>query len=232
MRYLLLFFIVAPPLPSTMGWTFAVTTAGASTVLLLEPGQGAAAVMPILVLQLFAAASGFSGSARRGYYDLLFTSGESRIRVAVAHWFMSINLGVAAWLTLGLVELAVMSSPAPAILSTGTAAAMLVLSTLPWALAVAQPRFAASISWLLLLTMGAVVVPGGDTEGWLQSLPAGVRDFATAAVFLVYPPAMVGRALAGTDLPFVLPGIGVSLSALAGAWGWIGHADVPLEASQ
>jgi hypothetical protein len=232
MPYLLRFFLVTPPLPSMMGWTFAVTAAVASVVLVLEPAQGAAAIMPVLVLQLFAAASGFSGSARRGYYDLLLTSGESRVGVAIAHWLMSINYGALAWMVLGGVELALTRGARSAILSTGTAAALLVLSTLPWALAVAQPRFGPSIGWLLLAATGAVMLPGGSLEQWLRSRSDGMQPVASAAAFLVYPPLVVGRPLSWADVPMVLPGIAVSLTTLVAACWWIARADYPLEASQ
>ena len=232
MRYLLRFFLVTPPLPSMMLWTFLVIVLAASVVLMLDSAQAAVVVMPVLVLQLFAAASGFSGSARRGYYDLLLTSGESRVRVAVAHWFMSIHQGIAAWLVLGSVELGATRGASSVILSTGTAAAMLVLSTLPWALAVAQPRFGPSIAWLLLTTTGAMIVPGGDVETWLRSLPDGLRPLVSAATFLVFPPVVLGRPLASADVAMVMPGISVSLTAVAGACWWIARTDYPLEASQ
>src|SRR5262245_49661807 len=71
--YLLRFFRVAPPLPGLVVWTFGAVVAGACALVLIAPGRTAGALAPLLVLQMFAASSGFAVPARRGHYDLLLT---------------------------------------------------------------------------------------------------------------------------------------------------------------
>ena len=71
---------------------------------MINVDQGVKTVAPVLLLQLFAAASGFMVPARRGHYDLLLTRGDSRLAIAVVHWAMSILPGVLSWFVLAAIE--------------------------------------------------------------------------------------------------------------------------------
>jgi len=213
-RSIVSFFLVVPPVPSLLPWTFAAATL--SGVVLLAGNHGIADVMPpILLLQLFSASSGFSVSSRRGYYDVLLTRGESRLTVAGVHWASSIAPGVAAWLVLELSMLALRPDH-PDSFATGTILALGIVSTMPWALTVGRPRFSAAIGWIVLLACIAPIEHSGAPE---------------PVAALVYPPALLGVDLA------TRPGIGaapmaVVAIAMAAAGRWIHVADIPLEASQ
>jgi hypothetical protein len=212
---LLHFFRVMPPLPPLLAGCFACvaivfTTAGLAGV--AAPG---AATVPVLFVQLFAAASGFATPARRGHFDLLLTRGDPRVLIAAVHWCASVAPGLAAWLVIAFVELAMRTRPVAA--TTGTAAAMLLVSTLPWAITVPLPRFSGAIGWLLTLVIAAAVPASAAAPGWLR--------------FLVYPPDAVGADVLAAPLR-VLPALAVAAAATVAALLWIQRMDVPLEAAQ
>ena len=74
------------PSPRSIVWTFVVIVAVGVTGYRARPSRSAGAMVPVLLLQLFAASSGFEVPARRGHYDLLLTSGHHRIWMALVHW--------------------------------------------------------------------------------------------------------------------------------------------------
>jgi hypothetical protein len=230
--YLVRFFRVVPPTPPLMGVTFVVTTSVAVAVVIAHPDRARQALMPLLLLQLFACSSGFMIPARRGHYDLVLTSGESRLWIAAVHWMMSALPGVAGWLLVSLVEGVVTSGPPTSTLASGSVLAWAVVSTLPWALTVTLPRFAGAIGWMLVLTVTASLAPhavAGDLFG------AGGRAsswFEGALVILLYPPVTVGERLAGSQGWLAAPALLVAATAMIYAFGWIEHDDIPLEAGQ
>ena len=93
-----------PTQPALIVWTFLVVVAIGGIAIARVPSRSADLMRPVLLLQLFAASSGFEVPARRGHYDLLLTSGHRRIWVALVHWAISIAPGVLAWLLLALVD--------------------------------------------------------------------------------------------------------------------------------
>ena len=214
-----------------VGATFVIVVLTATVVLVVDARRGTAVVTPILVLQLFAAASGFGGAARRGYFDLLFTSGHSRAGIAMAHWLGSIAPGVVSWLAVAVIEQLTSAGARHSVLATGTCAAMLVVSTLPWALCVNLPRFAASVGWILVGVSLASLTPQGLT-GWMPMERLAEGSVPAAAAFVLYPFILAGRQIGGPDLTTVLPAIAVAVTSMVLACWWIGHADYPLEASQ
>jgi hypothetical protein len=230
--YLLRFFLVALPMPMLMVGTFAAMATVGALVLLVDAGHGTAAVTPVLVLQLFAASSGFAIPARRGHYDLLLTRGEGRLRVAFAHWVSSAAPGVVGWFVVGLIELAASGGTRSVVFSAGTCAALALLSTLPWALSIRLPRFAPSIAWLLVLVIAATSAPTGVAESWLRDAGTAGATSAAAAVFLLYPLSVVGRDLGPSPWLIVAPALIVAACAMLASCRWIAHADFPLEAAQ
>jgi len=226
--YLLRFFRVASPLPGLVVWTFGAIVAGASAVVLIAPGRTAGALAPVLVLQMFAASSGFAVPARRGHYDLLLTRTGGRISIALAHWASSIAPGVASWLIVSSVE-ALVTGSASIAMASGTCAAVIVVSTMPWAATIALPRFSGGIGWLLTLTVVAMTLsPGGDVS--LRTMDAD--GFAAAAAFLVYPIAVVGRRLSSRELMIVSPVLMLAALSMLAACQWVCRATFPLEAAQ
>jgi hypothetical protein len=230
--YLARFFVVVPPMPLLMLATFAVITAVAITVILLDPSRAAGALTPILLLQLFACASGFEVPARRGHFDLLLTHGVPRRLIIVGHWCASAMPGVVAWLLTAAVAEGRGLVGNASLFGIGTSCAVLFVSTIPWATTARLPRFSGAIGWLLILAMISFLMPplrGLDLERTGQSWQAWLT---TAGAVLVFPPALVGQSLGGRDALMVLPGAMLSTITMVAAIWSIGRRDIPLEAAQ
>lgn len=192
--------------------------AGAAGVALTIDRSNAAALAPLFLLQALATSSGFTGAARRGHYDLLFTTGHSRIGIGVAHWAMSALPGAVVWLMVAALELALKRGFPDVSLAVGTIAVMALVSTLPWAMTVPLPRLTGGISWILLIVIASPMMPGAGQ--------------VSAVTVLVRPWILAGRHLAGSEIVPVALAVAVALSAMAAALVWIAHADVPLETAQ
>ena len=231
--YLVRFFLVVPPMPLLMIGALLVATGVSGAVIVVEPSRASGALTPILLLQLFACSSGFDVPARRGHYDLLLTHGEARRRVIVAHWAASALPGVLCWLLLAILGYTTNSGDSrTALFNRGTLAAIILVSTIPWATTSRLPRFSGAIGWLLVVALLSLAAPrmlaidlSASFEGrneWLQ---------ATWAV-LVYPPLLVGQSLGGRETLVVLPGLLFALAGLLVAIWSINRRDIPLEAAQ
>jgi hypothetical protein len=230
--YLVRFFHVVAPVPSMMKATFAVLTAASAIAIVTDAGAATGALVPVLLLQAFAAASGFTLPARRGHYDLLFTRGNSRTSIALVHWASSIATGVASWLVLAALELVVTAGSHATLLASGSCAAMIVVSTLPWATGVALPRFSGGIGWLLLAVTLATTFSSPVFGEWVAT-STRIEDLAWPAwSFFVYPVAAVGQSLVRAQLMAVVPAVAVAVCAMVIACRWIVRRDVPLEAAQ
>ena len=120
LRYLIRFFHVVPPVPSMMTGTFAVLTLAAAIAIVGDSHAAAGALVPVLLLQVFAASSGFTLPARRGHYDLLFTRANGRTSIALMHWASSIGTGIASWLVLAMLEFIVSAGTSGLDISLGT----------------------------------------------------------------------------------------------------------------
>jgi hypothetical protein len=231
--YTFTFFRVVPPVPPLMVATFAVLTTLGAVSLAVNPGSGAGAIAPVLVLQVFAAATGFAMPARRGHYDLLLTSGDGRLRIAVAHFLASAAPGLASWLALGGIELLVSRGSASAVLSSGTCASMFMTSAVPWALSIALPRFSAAVGWLLVvLASSPLMAPDRTAEAWRALPPPEASGLTGAVVFLIYPLRTAGYDLGPREWLTILPALTIALGLLAAACWWVVRADFPLEAAQ
>jgi hypothetical protein len=224
------FFRVVSTQPTLIVWTFVVVVIVGAIAIVRDPLRSAGAMAPVLLLQLFAASSGFEVPARRGHYDLLLTSGHHRVWMAVVHWVTSSAPGVIAWLTLAAVELAASSRSSRTLLASGTVAAMGLVSTLPWAITVRLPRFSGGIGWLLALVISTSVLSPGNVPG---GQPGAAGDVIWAAWgFLVYPVVFVGRELGVDEALIAAPALIVSVASMAAACRWVSRASVPLEAAQ
>jgi len=186
------FFRVVSTQPTLIVWTFVVVVVVGAIAIVRDPSRSEGAMVPVLLLQLFAVSSGFEVPARRGYYDLLLTSGHHRVWMAMVHWVTSSAPGVIAWLMLAAVEVAATSRSGTTLLASGTFAAMGLVSTLPWAITVRLPRFSGGIGWLLALVISTSVLSSGNLPGGQPGDSAD--DWIWAAWgFLVYPVVFVGR---------------------------------------
>jgi hypothetical protein len=151
--YALRYFRVVSVVPGVFLAAFVMAIASAAATLTTEPSAAVEALTPVLLLQMFAAASGFQVPARRGHYDLLLTSGTSRWQIAAAHCAISIAPGIAAWLCVGILELAASHGTRLVFAARGTCAAFLLVSVVAWAVATPFARGTAAIGWLLLVTV-------------------------------------------------------------------------------
>ena len=195
--YAVRFFRVVPPVARLMVLSFGLSYGPGRCGACVGSRPRRARCDSHVVLQVFAVSAGFAVSARRGYYDLLLTSGTGRVRTALVHWVMSMAPGVVSWVALGLFEAAV-SGNRHGIMASGTAAAMFVVSTVPWAITVALPRFAGAIGWMLLCVMAVTLTPIGDQGGaaWRASLED--QSWTAAAAFLLFPIRLVGEDVLNT----------------------------------
>lgn len=226
--YLLRFFHVVSPLHGLVVLTFGLLVVGASAVVIVVPDRTAGALVPLLVLQMFAASSGFVVPARRGHYDLLLTGSGDRVWIALAHWVTSISAGVASWLIVAAVEV-LRNGHASITLASGTCAAVALVSTIPWAVTIALPRFSGGIGWLLVLTIVSLTF-SVDTLRW--DAGDGGRAMTAAWAFLIYPVGGVGKRLSPQEVLVVTPALVVAGASMAAACVWVRRAAFPLEAAQ
>ena len=178
--FLVRFFRVVSPVPPLLSGTFMVLTIASGAVIWSEVHRAPRTVIPVLLLQCFAASSGFSLPARRGHYDLLLTRGSRRWLIALVHWVTSAAPGLASWMVLAAMEVLASGGQVRALLASGTLAAVFVVSTLPWACTVALPRFAGGIGWLLVIVTWATTV-AGDTRGEWSVSSSRIDELARAA---------------------------------------------------
>lgn len=230
--YMFRFFAVVPPMPFLMIGTLGVVTAVLMATVAFDPSRAPQVLTPILLLQLFACSSGFDVPARRGHYDLLLTHAGSRRLVLFGHWAASACPGVICWVALAATCLVAVGRDAGGLFTTGSMAAVCLVSTIPWAATLRLPRFSGAIGWLLIVAVLSLVEPEAfsvvaepstaDWKSWLQ----------TAWTVLVYPPVLVGRSLHGAEALAAVPALLVAVGAVAiGLWSaqW---RDIPLEAAQ
>jgi hypothetical protein len=230
--YLVRFFHIVPPVPSMMTGTFAILTLASGIAIVTNAGAATGALVPVLLLQAFAASSGFTLPARRGHYDLLLTRGNSRTSIALVHWASSIATGLGSWLVLAILELVVSAGTRTTLVASGSCAAVFLVSTLPWATSVALPRFSGGIGWLLLATTLTTTFSSPVLGDW-DATSTRIEDLAWPAwSFFVYPVAAVGHRLTRAQLMAALPALTLAVCAMLVACRWIAGRDVPLEASQ
>jgi hypothetical protein len=215
LRYLARYFRVVSPVPALMTGSLVVATLAGLVVIAAGAERDGAVAIPLIVLQAFSASTGFSGPARRGHFDLLLARGEPRVRIALLQWLTAIVPGLAGWLVLALATTVTHWRSANPLVVSGTLVAMLMVSTIPWAVTVALPRFSGAIGWLLLISMGAM----GGAE-W----PAAVRA-------VIFPVALAGQPL-GHRPEVLAPAVLLSVVSVATALLWVHRADIPLEAAQ
>ena len=230
--YIFQFFAVVPPMPLLMIGAFGVVTAVLMVMVAFDPSRAPQALTPILLLQLFACSSGFDVPARRGHYDLLLTHAGNRRLVLLGHWAASACPGVICWLALAAICLVMVGRNAGGLLTTGSMAAVCLVSTIPWAVTLRLPRFSGAIGWLLVVAVLSLVAPEAFSAGAEPSSADWKSWLETAWAMFVYPPLLVGRSLQGGEALAALFGQIVAMAALTiGLWSaqW---RDIPLEAAQ
>ena len=190
---------------------------------------GATVLTPLLVLQIFAASSGFGLAMRRGHYDLVLSRGIGVAGLMTAHWLASIAPGLGAWLAVAVARAAASRRPRPRASTSGSVLAFLLASSLPWALTTPLPRFAAAIGWLVLLVTSLAMVPSGQLQPARRAArPASERARRAGGGGLPDGPA---RRSTRSQLPAgtVSPGLACAIASMLGALAWHRRAEVPLE---
>src|SRR5213593_1351064 len=194
----------------------------------LDHAGGTHALTPVLVLQMFAASSGFQVPARRGHFDLLLSGGSTRIRIVLTHWALSALPGFAVWVVVGLVELVLSEGVHARAFSPGSAAALLLVSAVAWALTVPLPRLSGGVLWVVTMVIAVTM-----TTDWREALVAAARGDGTlvsrAFLFLLFPFSLIGTPIELIDLPILVPVLISALVVWAAAIWWIVRTDIPLE---
>lgn len=212
--YLVRYFHVVPPVPRLMVGSFLALTVAGGARTMVQPSADAAAAVPIIALQAFAASTGFGMLARRGYFDLLVVRGQPRVRIAIVQWVLAIVPGACSWLALVAVCAVRHGGPNP-FLEGGTVVAFLMVSTIPWAANVALPRYAGAIGWLLLICLA-------DSGGVIW--PDSVHR-------VIFPVALVGTSMQDRGA-VMAAALALSLASMTIALAWVHRADIRLEAAQ
>ena len=227
--FLVAFFRAAPPVTRPMALGLAATALLGAVAMAAGVTGGASVLTPLLVLQIFAASSGFGLAMRRGHYDLLLSRGIGISGLMTAHWLASITPGLGAWLGVALLERLVSPAP-PVAVTSGSVLAFLLASSLPWALTTPLPRFAAAIGWLVLLVTSLAMVPSGQ-----QRLVEALRDPRPSALgalaVVAYPMGLLGADATRLPAGTVSPGLACAIGSMLGALAWQRRAEVPLEAA-
>jgi hypothetical protein len=154
--YALRYFQIVPVVPPLFNVAFSVAVAAAALRLMSDASAAIDALTPVLLLQLVVASSGFRFPARRGYYDLLLTSGTPRWQIAIAHCLVSILPGILSWMCVTALEAAASRGGRWLSIAPGTCAAFIGTSVVAWSIAVFSSRTAAMVMWLLVLTIPTI----------------------------------------------------------------------------
>lgn len=176
----------------------------------LDPGEIDSGLGMIVLAQMFLASTGFVVRARQGHFDALLAGSRSRLSVVVWHWVMSIAPGVLAWLVLVAVASLVGTPAIWSALAGVRVAALVVVSTLAWAIGFGLPRGAAGMLWVALLMVlvtqraELLAVPAGT-----GAIETSIRQTLTLMVcpflFLADRPALLSGAVAASLVwPIVL----------------------------
>jgi hypothetical protein len=193
----------------------AVTVSGVA-LLVSDSSKGAEAIGPLALVQMFAAASGFSVPARRGHFDLLLTGGATRSSIALTHLALSVVPGLVMWLVMGIVEMVSAATLAPKAFASGTIALFMLVSGPAWALTIGFPRLSGAIGWLLAMALWRAA--GFDDQGAFSNV--------------LCPFVLIGRPLVGDLANTAVAAVLVSTCLPIAAVMWIVRMDVPLESAQ
>ncbi|HEV8232647.1 MAG TPA: hypothetical protein VGQ75_09895 [Thermoanaerobaculia bacterium] len=184
------FAAVSPP-PATLTAVFAILAVGAGALEAVDRGSSDWVLASIAMVQLFAASTGFTRHATRGYYDPVLI-GNGRTRVALAHFAASAAPGALAWLACGACQAVAARSASVPALRPGGWVTLLLVSGIPWAATVRGAPFLGGTLWLLLsvslVAAGKVLGPLGRLH--VQPSWAGDQPLAAFGLGLAFPAAI------------------------------------------
>ena len=207
----------------------AVALFGIWTVVTLPRDIGAPYVL-LLFCQLFGASSGFRPAADAGHYDAILVGGSSRRRLALTHWSLSVAPGIAAWAIVSIAELWCLEAGQAVGTKLPSLAAVLLVSTCPWAASLATARFFGGAVWLLIMGLIATsshgfawmreVVGPSAPDGLVENGLMLTRFVAVPFMYLVPPAFDIAN-----GVPVLLGTAVLSAAALAGGVAWIVRRD-------
>lgn len=155
-----------------------------------SPAELDSALGLLLVVQMFLASTAFTSRAFAGHFDAVLVAGAARRRAALAHWGISIAPGVAGWVVLSLVALALASPQALSALFGRRAVALAIVSNLSWVVGYRLSRGAAGVVWLTVLL---AVLLQHNLRALSMTMEQGVTAWPwDAAVVVVCPFVLVG----------------------------------------
>jgi hypothetical protein len=194
---------------------------------IVNPSSSDTASVSILLIQLLAVSTGFTRFASRGYYDPILVSGAGRLRVAVAHFAASALPGAVAWIVLGIAQALVARNLGVRNIRPAGWAALLLVSTIPWALTLRLPPLSGGAIWLTLSAAFLVSGKGMELFAVMRQSPSSTDfGFLKGLGFGIAFPLMV------PDVPWSVPVLGalfgVSAAALLLGALFISRAQFPL----
>jgi hypothetical protein len=177
-----------------------------------DPGELDSALGLLLVVQMFLASTGFTSRAFAGHFDPVLLAGGSRPRAALAHWAVSIAPGVAGWIVLAVVALALGSPAARSALIGRRVVALIIVSNLSWVAGYRLSRGAAGVLWLIVLV---AVLLQHNLRALSMTMEQGVRAWPwDTAVLLVCPFVLIGNK---PEVPAAVLAAAALLACLAAA---------------
>jgi len=195
--YALRYFFVVSVVPRFFIAGFVVAVAAAAARLTSDPSAATEALTPIVLLQMFVAPSGFQLPARRGYYDLLLTTGTTRWQVALAHCCASTAPGLVAWHCVSMLELAASHGRLAVCLAPGTCVAVTSVSIISWASGVFTTRAATGVGWLLLMSIPPITRLASPLQLIGGSSLASASPVSAIVIALMAAAVAVGQIVRG-----------------------------------
>jgi hypothetical protein len=182
-----------------------------------------------LLLQMFAAATGYRERALRGHFDPILVAGSSRTAVATSHWVVSVAPGAVVWVLLGFVLLLVRPTAMPTPFTASGLAAFLYVSSVAWALALPLTRYATGVVWIIVF----VILAGGsqlqELHGVFLTESGRWQDLlAQTGAALVCPLFLVEHTEVALTTSLLLIAIVTVGITAAGAW-FVTTLDAPLK---
>lgn len=208
------------------GWCWvgmAATLLFAIWLEMANAGSSSGSVISLLLLQMMAVSTGFFSHARRGFYDPVLER-SSRRSAAMAHFAAAAWPGAAIFVAIGLVEVVSARSFGVLVFDPSAGVALLMVSTIPWAVSARLGPLSGGVLWLLASVSFAI-------SGMGLPLLAAVRVAAHVPVTktilgaLAFPMALPGSPCPASALGALTA---ITLAPLAATVEWITRADFPL----
>jgi hypothetical protein len=115
------------------------------------------------------------------------------------------------------------------LLAAGSLAAMIGVSSIPWATTVPLTRFAGAIGWLLALVLAAGLTPIAERP--LLGRADGESPWYAALTFVLFPARLVGQPFDGNKSAILLM-LTLAVTGMTAALWWVSRTDLALETGQ